>query len=98
MKFVDFNDESLPLGKRKVAYVKWAVSKGTTLIVAQRQANKKFGYSETSNIHKNCRVCSERYKLWDNGVCERCIRKHQLNSPMLDAYYQQLRETKGANQ
>lgn len=44
MKYIDFNDSSLPLGKRKVAYVKWAVSKGTELIKAKTQANRKFGY------------------------------------------------------
>lgn len=91
MQYVNFNDTTLPIGKRKVAYVKWAVAKGTPLIQAQRQANKKFGYTGTSNIHKNCNGCSERYKLWDNGYCEHCILKYGLNSPKLDAHYQELR-------
>jgi hypothetical protein len=43
-KFVDFNDEKLSIGKRKQAYVKWAVSKGTSIQSAKRQANKKFGF------------------------------------------------------
>ena len=42
MKYIDFNDESLPIGKRKQAYIKFAVSKGTDIVSAKRQANKKF--------------------------------------------------------
>lgn len=98
MRYVDFNDESLPLGKRKVAYVKWAVSKGTALIVAQRQANKKFGYSETSSIHKECSHCRERRKLWDNHTCEHCLIKYQLVSPNLDKHYEELRAKEQTNE
>lgn len=50
MKFIDFNDESLPIGKRKQAYVKWAVSKGTELQDALRQANRKFGFEQKEGI------------------------------------------------
>jgi len=46
MKYVDFNDESIPIGKRKVAYVKFAMSKGTSQVSARTQANKKFGWEE----------------------------------------------------
>lgn len=46
MEFINFNDEKLPIGKRKQAYIKWAVSKGTDLITAKRQANKKFGFEQ----------------------------------------------------
>ena len=91
MSYIDFNDASVPIGKRKQAYVKYAVSKGTTLIAAQRQANKKFGYTSTSNRNKECAICRERVKLWDNGYCEHCIRKHSLVSPRLDAHYEKLR-------
>lgn len=42
--YIDFNDERIPIGKRKVAYVKWAISKGTDKITAMKQANKKFGF------------------------------------------------------
>jgi hypothetical protein len=50
MKYVNFNDESLPIGKRKQAYVKWAVSKGTELKDAQKQANRKFGFEKKEGI------------------------------------------------
>lgn len=44
MTYIDFNDPKVPLGKRKVAYVKWAMSKGTSEKQARIQANKKFGF------------------------------------------------------
>lgn len=50
MAYVNFNDESQPIGKRKQAYIKWAVSKGTSLIDAQRQANKKFGFEKRDKV------------------------------------------------
>jgi hypothetical protein len=50
MKYVNFNDKSLPIGKRKQAYVKWAVSQGTELKDAQRQANRKFGFEQKEGI------------------------------------------------
>lgn len=50
MAYINFNDESQPIGKRKQAYVKWAVSKGTSLIDAQRQANKKFGFEKKGKV------------------------------------------------
>jgi len=59
MTFIDFNDTSIPVGKRKVAYVKWAMSKGTKKIQAQRQANRKFGYS---NICGYCGMAFNSYK------------------------------------
>ena len=43
-EFIDFNDESIPVGKRKVAYVKWAMSKGTPEKLARTWANRKFGW------------------------------------------------------
>lgn len=45
--YIDFNDDTIPIGKRKQAYVKWAVSKGTSLKKAKIQANKKFGFKKT---------------------------------------------------
>lgn len=44
MKFVDFNDERIPIGRRKVAYVKWAMMQGTPEKKAREWANKKFGF------------------------------------------------------
>ena len=85
MKFIDFNDTSIPTGKRKQAYVKYAVSKGTSLLEAQRQANKKFGYTRTSNVHKRCLYCGNQVKLYDHQSCEYCILEHRLTSPLLDS-------------
>ncbi len=48
--FVDFKDPNVPVGKRKQAYVKWAVSKGTSLELAKKQANKKFGQRHYGKI------------------------------------------------
>ena len=45
MKFMNFNDTSIPIGKRKQAYVAWAIKNGTPAIEAKRQANEKFGFS-----------------------------------------------------
>lgn len=50
MEYIDFNDESLPIGKRKQAYIKFAVSKGTDIVSAKRQANKKFGFKKKLGI------------------------------------------------
>ena len=44
MQYVDFNDQRIPIGKRKVAFIKWAVHNGTPLERAQRIANRKFGF------------------------------------------------------
>lgn len=44
MEYVDFNNPKIPIGKRKQAYVRWAVSQGTPLWKAKRLANKKFGF------------------------------------------------------
>ena len=42
--FVSFNDTSVPLGKRKVLYVKWLMSKhGKSLQEAKLAAYRKFG-------------------------------------------------------
>lgn len=49
MAFIDFNDETIPIGKRKVAYVKYAMRNGTSEIAARRQANKKFGFEVKDN-------------------------------------------------
>ena len=44
MGFIDFNDERIPIGKRKVAYVKYAMAHGTSEKSARAQANRKFGF------------------------------------------------------
>jgi len=66
MEYVDFNDSSVPLGKRKVAYVKWAMSKGTEKIKAQRQANKKFGYEN------KCVSCGTVFNGYVLHRCPNC--------------------------
>jgi hypothetical protein len=50
MKYIDFNDDKLPIGKRKQAYIKWAISKGTDILIAKKQANKKFGFEKKPGI------------------------------------------------
>ena len=50
MNYINFNDEKIPIGKRKQAYVKWAISKGTTPLEAKRQANNKFGFDQKEGL------------------------------------------------
>lgn len=49
-KFVDFNDPSIPIGKRKVAYVRYAVMHGTPLETAKLQAARKFKVRDTGMV------------------------------------------------
>ena len=49
-KFVDFNDPSIPVGKRKVAYVRYAMMHGTPLETAKLQAARKFKVRETGMV------------------------------------------------
>jgi hypothetical protein len=58
MKYIDFNDPKIPIGKRKQAYVKWAISKGTDPIKAKKQANDKFGFEQKEGLLAI---------VWDNG-------------------------------
>jgi hypothetical protein len=45
----DWNDESVPVGKRKVAFVKWLTKeRKVSLIQAKAMANSKFGPSQAS--------------------------------------------------
>jgi hypothetical protein len=42
--FISFNDTTVPVGKRKMLYVKWLMSKqGKTLNEAKLAAYRKFG-------------------------------------------------------
>lgn len=50
MGYVDFNDESIPVGKRKQAFVRWAISRGTDPIKAKQIANKKFGFEQKGEL------------------------------------------------
>ena len=63
MKFVDFNDPSIPLGKRKVAYVKYAVSHGTPLETAKLQCARKFRVRDTAQVAPPMHY----YIVWWNG-------------------------------
>jgi hypothetical protein len=41
---VDWNDETVPIGKRKVAFVKWLMQKRKVpMRIAKSMANQKFG-------------------------------------------------------
>lgn len=45
--FISFNDTTVPVGKRKMLYVKWLMSKqGKTLSEAKLAAHRKFGESD----------------------------------------------------
>jgi hypothetical protein len=50
MAYIDFNDETAPIGKRKQAYIRWAVSNGTDINAAKIQANKKFGFQKKAGL------------------------------------------------
>ena len=50
MNYVDFNDNKIPIGKRKQAYIKFAIKNGTDLRQAKIQANKKFGFEQSPGI------------------------------------------------
>ena len=73
MEYIDFNDEKIPIGKRKMAYVKWAMSKGTTEKKARMQANKKFGFERKGKVlvymhDADCMDCaSMRSVPWDRA-------------------------------
>ena len=42
---VDWNDETVPIGKRKVAFVKWLMqARKVPMIKAKSMANSKFGF------------------------------------------------------
>ena len=46
-EYVDFNDTTIPLGKRKVAYVKWLMQKkGYSLSNAKLACYKKYYHEE----------------------------------------------------
>jgi predicted RNA-binding Zn-ribbon protein involved in translation (DUF1610 family) len=69
MDFINWNDEKISLGKRKVAFVKWAMKQGTPKINAQRIANKKFGWEF------RCPSCGKKSILKDSNtrfICPHC--------------------------
>ena len=50
--FVSFNDASVPLGKRKMLYVKWLMSKhGKSLSEAKLAAHRKFGETQDQSTY-----------------------------------------------
>ena len=52
----DWNDETVPVGKRKVAFVKWLTKeRKVSLIQAKAMANSKFGPSQASLQSKRIR-------------------------------------------
>ena len=53
-QFIDFDDYSIPLGKRKQAYVSWLMHKGRTLNEAKLYCYYKF-YKEIKNMEGNIR-------------------------------------------
>ena len=75
MKFVDFNDERIPIGKRKVAYVKYAMAHGTSEKAARMQANRKFGFERKGKYlvfvgnTTDLRLPSLQGLTWDEISC-----------------------------
>lgn len=75
-KYINFNDEKIPVGKRKVAYIKYLMSRyDYKLVTAQRLANKRFGYGvmfpkllflycDYGRFHQNSFRGVER-EIWD---------------------------------
>lgn len=47
-EFVDFDDQSVPIGKRKVAFVKWMLRRGETMRDAKIACYRKFRREERS--------------------------------------------------
>ena len=53
---VDWNDEAVPVGKRKTVFVKWLMqARGVPMNQAKAMANSKFGASEASARRRNNR-------------------------------------------
>jgi len=46
MEFVNIKDRKVPLGKRKVAFVKWLMIKGVELNEAKLICSRKFYYED----------------------------------------------------
>lgn len=74
-KYINFNDESIPLGKRKQAYIRWAVyKKGKSMDEAKILANRKFGFEKKKGLLLLCyfyhKSNSPHFESWD-------LRKYQ---------------------
>ena len=81
--FINSNDDSIPIEKRKKAYIEWAVKKGTAYTRAKRQAEKKF--------EDDCPVCGRKEsdcddERWFCNYCgeERCAGTVYLDRHMND--------------
>ncbi len=95
MKYINFDDERIPIGKRKVAYIKWATSKGTPLEKAKQWANKKFGFERKGKYI--VRIMNARYMdypsfiksnfSWEDA-CQLDARKAESIIVFPDEYYE----------
>ena len=91
-KYVNFNDPKISVGKRKVAYVKYATSKGTPLTEAKRQANAKFGMAKMKKdailviFDDAWGQCSyvEKQMFQENRVSEHKAKGYNLNCQWKD--------------
>lgn len=70
MDYIDFNDKTIPIGKRKQAFVKWAVSKGTELAKAKKIANNKFGFEMKPGIFALVIDCGRMHQNSFEGIRE----------------------------
>lgn len=100
MEYVNFNDSSIPIGKRKQAFVKWAMSNGTSLRRAQTIANRKFGFERKGKylvklINADCMdLSSFRDFTWEDA-CRIDFRKAESVVICCDVYYAPFEAIKG---
>ena len=85
MEYVNFKDEKIPLGKRKVAYIKWLLKKGYSMYESKVRANKKFGFAKKAGVlllwHDPDNVSSKSYfqhrDYW-TGIDKRKYEEHKV--------------------
>lgn len=94
--FIDFNDTSIPLGKRKVQYVKWLMHKyDYSLEQARLLCGRKF-YHEQAQHPSGISPCKMHYLLvWSHNQLEilNCSQKTRATDEVLaelhkDEYYE----------
>jgi hypothetical protein len=84
VSYIDWNDESVPLGKRKQTFFQWLLRKGKSVNEAKLICYRKF-YHEINNAQEqeHNRQISECYK---NGRCT-CGAKLDADNHLVDLGY-----------
>ena len=74
-RYINFYDQSIPIGTRKRQYINWSLSEGTAFWQTINQANKMFGkkpdYTEPVKASK-CEHLYEMQNLRQDVWCTRC--------------------------